>query len=83
MASYLQWDGEDMFHHFCGSLEVAALQVLWDIGPHATTADVVCLSRQGLELRFKLSVLRQRYVQGGELLGESPAAVPRYYFVDW
>jgi len=43
MAAYLRWDDEDMFFHLCTSLEEAAGQVLWDVGPRATTADLVCL----------------------------------------
>ena len=38
MASYLQWDEEDMFHHFCTSLEGAVGQILWDI-PLGTVMD--------------------------------------------
>jgi len=44
-ASYLRRDNKDMLHHFCASLEGAAGQVLWDSGPHAMTADIVCLLR--------------------------------------
>ena len=47
MASYLHWD-EDVFHHLCTSLEGAAGEVPWDIGPQATTADILCL----LQMRF-------------------------------
>ena len=48
MAAYLQWDNEDTFHHICASLEGAAGQVFWDVGPRATTSDLVCL----LQTRF-------------------------------
>jgi len=37
MASYLQWDDEDMFHHLCASVEGTVGQFLWDIGPCAVT----------------------------------------------
>jgi len=48
MAAYLHWDDEDIFHHFCSSLEGAAGQVLWDVGPRVMTADLVRL----LQTRF-------------------------------
>jgi len=39
MARYLRWDEEDMFHRLCASLEGAAGQVLWDLGPQASPSD--------------------------------------------
>jgi len=61
MASYLRRNEEDAMYHLCGSLEGAAGQVLWDIGPRATTADVVQLlqTRFGTQLqveRFKVEL---------------------------
>jgi len=52
MASYLQWDEEDMFHHLCASLKGAVGQVLWDISP-PTTADIICFiqTRFGTQLQ--------------------------------
>jgi len=41
MAKYLHWDKEDNFHHLCASLEGVVRQVLWDVGPQASTQDVV------------------------------------------
>jgi len=48
LAAYLRWDDEDTFHHLCASLEGVVGQVLWDIGPRAMTADIICL----LQTRF-------------------------------
>ena len=52
MSWHLQWN-EDAMYHLCGCLEGAAGQVLWDIGPSATTADVIMLlqTRFGIELQ--------------------------------
>jgi len=46
MADYLT------FHHLCTSLQGAAGQVLWNVGPRATTADIVCL----LQMRFRIQL---------------------------
>jgi len=72
MACYVQLDDEDMFHHLCASLKGAAGQVLWDIGPRATRADIVCLlqTRFGTQLQaehFK-AVLHARQRAPGESL---------------
>jgi len=69
MASYLCWGDDDMFHHLCASLEGAAEQVLWDIGPRATTADIVCLLQTSLKLSSKQNVLKQSCMIGEGLLG--------------
>jgi len=57
MGSYLSWDDEDMLYHLCASLEGAAGQVLWDIGPRATPADIVCL----LQTRFRTQLQAERF----------------------
>jgi len=48
LAEYLQWNKEDRFHHLCASLDGPAGQVLWELPPRATTADLECL----LQTRF-------------------------------
>jgi len=55
MASYLCWDDEDRFHCLCASLKGVAGQVLWDIGPHAMTASIICLlqTRFGTQLQVE------------------------------
>ena len=62
MSRYLQWNEEDAMYHLCGSLEGAAGQVLLDIAPNVTTADVIKLlqTRFGTELqveRFKAELI--------------------------
>jgi len=57
MASYLRWDEEDRFHNLCGSVEGVAGQVLWVIGPQATTADIVCL----LQTRFRTQLQTEQF----------------------
>ena len=57
MAAYLRWDKENIFHHLCTSLEGAAAQVLWDIGPRATTADLICL----LQTKFGTQLQAERF----------------------
>jgi len=69
MADYLRWDEEDTFHHLCASLEGAAGQVLWDIGPHATTANLIHLlpTRIGTQLQgecFKAQLHARQRAQG-------------------
>ena len=50
MAKCLQWSEEDAMYHLCGSLDGAAGQILLDIVPSATTADVKLLqTRFGTE----------------------------------
>jgi len=53
MASYLWWDEEDMFHHLCPSLEGTVGQILWDISPHVTVADIIhlLLTKFGTQLQ--------------------------------
>jgi len=53
MLRYLQWNEEDAMYHLSGCLEGAAGQVLWDIGPSTTTADIIKLlqTRFGIELQ--------------------------------
>jgi len=46
-----------MFHHCCTSLEGAAGQVLWDFGPRASMADIVCL----LQTRFGTQLQAERF----------------------
>jgi len=55
MAAYLCWDDEDTFNHLCASLDGAAELVLWDLLPHASTVDLVCLlqTRFGTQLQAK------------------------------
>jgi len=57
MASYLCWDEKDMFHYLCTSLEGAVGQVVWDICPQATTANIVHLlqARFGTQLQVEHS----------------------------
>jgi len=57
MASYLQWDEEDMFHHICTNLEGAAGQVLWDISPRVTMANIVFL----IQTRFGTQIWAQHF----------------------
>jgi len=57
MASYLHLDNEDMFHHLCANLEEAVGQVVWDIGPCATTANIVQL----LQTRFGTQLQAERF----------------------
>jgi len=57
MASYLQWDDENMFHHLCTRLEGAVGQVIWDSFPRATMADIVC----HLQSRFGTQLLAERF----------------------
>jgi len=57
MARYLQWNEEDAMYHLCGSLEGAAGQVLWDVGPLMTTADVIKL----LQTRFGTELQAERF----------------------
>jgi len=45
---YLQWNEEDCSHHLCASLYGPASQVLWELPPKATTADLERL----LQTRF-------------------------------
>jgi len=71
-----------MFHHLCTSLKGAVGQVLWDISPRATMPTSSASSRQALELNFKLNVLWQSCVQGGELL-VSPSSSCIGSYVDW
>jgi len=77
MARYLWWDDDDMFHHLYASLEGAAGQVFWDIGPRATTAEIIRLLQNRLELSFKLNVLKRSCMLGEGLLGDSPTALLR------
>jgi len=65
MSRYLQWNEDDAMYHLCGSLEGAAGQVLVNIAPNVTTAEVIKLlqTRFGTELqaeRFKAELLVQR-----------------------
>jgi len=69
MASYLWWDEEDMFHHLGTSFEGVVGQVLWDIGPRATMAVIICLlqARFGTQLQaesFKAELHAMRRVPG-------------------
>jgi len=57
MARYLHWNEEDALYHLCGSLKGAAGQVLWDIGSHAMTADVIQL----LQTRFSTHLQVERF----------------------
>jgi len=57
MASYLHWNKEEALYHLCGSLEGAADQILWDIGPLATTANVIQL----LQTRFGTQIQAERF----------------------
>ena len=57
MASYLHWNKEDTLYHLYRCLEGAAGQVLWDIGPHAMTADVIQL----LQTRFGTHLQAERF----------------------
>ena len=71
MAAYLQWN-EDKFNHLCASLDGPARQVLWELPPHALTADLERLlqTRFGTELQaesFKAE-LRIRHRAKGESL---------------
>jgi len=50
MAAYLCCDDEDIFHHLCGSLEGAAGQVIWVVGPRAKMADLLLQTRFGTQL---------------------------------
>jgi len=50
LAVYLKWNEEDHFHHPCASLEGPAGQVLWELPPSVTTADLERLL-QSLALR--------------------------------
>jgi len=59
IARYLEWTDEDAKYNLCGSLEGAAGQVLWDIGPHATTGDVIQL----LQTRFGTLQLQESMVE--------------------
>ena len=72
MASYLRRDDEDMFCHLCASLEGAVGQVLWNISPRATSADIICLlqTRLGTQLqaeRFKAEICARRRASGESL----------------
>jgi len=72
LAMYLKWNEEDQFHHLCASLEGPAGQVLWELPPNTTTADLECLlqTRFGTELQaesFKAK-LRTRCRDKGESL---------------
>jgi len=68
MASYLHWNKEDTLYHLCGSLKGAAGQVLWDIGLHAMTADVIWLlqTRFGTQLQAKHFKAELRARQRGQ-----------------
>ena len=57
MSWYLQWNEEGEMYHLCGCLEGAPGQVLWDIGPSATTADVIKL----LQTRFGTELQAERF----------------------
>jgi len=65
MVTYQQWDDEDMFYYLCPRLKGAVGQVLLDIGPRATTIDIVHLlqTRFGTQLQaehFKAEMLHAR-----------------------
>jgi len=72
MASYLCWNEEDALNQLCGSLEGVAGQVLWDVGPRATTADIICLfqTRFGMQLQaehFKAKLQARQRAPGESL----------------
>jgi len=48
MDAYLRCDDKDTFHDLGASLQGAAGQVLWDIVPHVTMANIIYL----LQTRF-------------------------------
>jgi len=50
------WGGGDTSHHLWAILDGAARQVIWDVGPHATTTDIIISSRRRLEHSSKRSV---------------------------
>jgi len=71
MADYLRWD-EGNFHHLCASLEGATGQVLWDVGPCATTTNIIrpLQTRFGMQLQaecFKTELCARRRAQGESL----------------
>jgi len=72
LAAYLQWNEEDRFHHSYASLDGPAGQVLWELPPHATTADLEHLpqTRFGTQLQAKSfkAKLRTRHRDKGESL---------------
>jgi len=72
LAVYLKWNEEDRFHHLCTSLEGPASQVLWELPPGATTADLECLlqTRFGTQLQaesFKAKLRTRRRDKGESL----------------
>ena len=72
MANYLRWDKEDTFHHICASLQGVAGQVLWDLGPRATTAGIVCVlqTKFGTQLQaehFKAKLRVRRRAPGDDI----------------
>jgi len=69
MASYLWWDDEDMFQ--CASLEGAAGQVLWDIGPRATMADIVRLLKTMFGTQFQAECFKAELHARRRAPGES------------
>ena len=40
LAAYLQWNEKDRFQHLCASLDGPASQVLLELPPRATTANL-------------------------------------------
>jgi len=57
MAAYLRWD-DDRFSHLCASLDGPTGQVLWELPPHASTANLerllqTCFGTQLQAERFK------------------------------
>jgi len=72
LAVYLKWNEEDRFHHLCASLEGPAGQVLWELPPGATTADLKHLlqTRFGTQLQaesFKAKLRTRRRDKGESL----------------
>jgi len=72
MAAYLHWDDEDTFSHLCASLDGATGQVLWELSPHASTADLTHLlqTRFGTQLEaecFKAELRARRRAMGESL----------------
>jgi len=57
LAAYLQWNEENRFNHLCASLDGPAGQLLWELLPHASTADLECL----LQTRFGTQLQAERF----------------------
>ena len=77
MASDLQWDEEDMFHHLCASLDG---QVVSDIGLRVTMVNIVCLFQTRFRSQLQAERFKAELMQGGGLLGVPPATVPRHLY---